>query len=342
MRAAWLAPAALWLAGLAALPIAAHLLSRHRRRRLRFPTLRFLDASSAPVRRHLRWRDPGLLAVRIAVVLAVAAALAGPVLVTAARQAGWDAQTARAVVAAPAVAADPAVAAAERLDAGGEVRRFVTADLRAGVADAAAWLDGHGLSRREIVVVAPLSRGSVIAADASALPSEIGLRFVRAGPLPPDTFHRVRVQLVDGTLWRLTEAVTLEAAATTVREIARGRETGPGIETPAAPADRAAADAARRAVLRRGVVLATPDAAPVVVPWTGRIDALAAAVDARSRGDQPGGEAASIDDTVLAAMTRPPTPRGPSAPMDTGDRRLVWAAVLLLLGVETWLRRRPA
>ncbi len=343
MRAAWLVPAALWLAALVVLPIAAHLRSRPRRRQVRFPTTRFLDPSAAPARRHLRLRDPGLLAVRVAIVLAIAVALAGPVLVTATRQARWDAVIARAIVTTPEVASDPAVAAAGRRDAGGDLRRFVTADLRAGVADASAWLQGHGLTRREIVIVAPLTRGRLDMADARAVPADIGVRVVRAGARPPETFQRVRVQLVADTLWRLTEEITLDETGTSVREIAREAASGPVIETPAGPADRDAAAAARRAVLRRGVVQTWPDAAPISVPWTGNIDALAAALDARDGGD--GGERrdpAPADDDLVAALTRPPAPRAPAAPIDAGDRRLAWAAALLLLGVETWLRRRPA
>ncbi len=71
MGIAWLLPAAWWLGALVAVPVAVHLLARQRRRPLRFPTLRFIEAASAPSRRHWRVRDPGLLAVRSAILLAI-------------------------------------------------------------------------------------------------------------------------------------------------------------------------------------------------------------------------------------------------------------------------------
>lgn len=338
MPLTWLVPAAWGLAALVALPIAVHLQAQRRRRPLRFPTLRFLDEVAAPARRHWSVRDPWLLAMRMAIVVAVAAALAAPLLVTASRQARWDAPLAQAVVVAPAVADD----AAARLPlTGGEQRRFVTADVRAGLADAAAWLAGHGLSRREIVVVGPLTQDALGAGDVRAVPGDIGVRFVRAGVVMPAPIERVRLQLVDGTLWRITEAVRVDDAGTTVSETTRVVSSSRVLEPKAPPAEREAAEAARRAVLRRGVVLDRTITAPIVVPWTGDVAAFAAAVDAHG-GDVSGPDPTPIADAALAALTRPPAPRGPSAPVDEGDRRVAWLLVLVLLGVEAWLRRRPA
>lgn len=337
MALTWLTPAAWWLATLVAVPVAVHLLARQRRQRLRFPTVRFLDDVAAPSRRRWVPRDPVLLAVRVAIVLALAAALAAPLVVTSSRQVGWNRPLAQAIVATSTQADGlPALSSSE-----GEQRRFVTDDVRAGLADAAAWLTAHPLSRREIVVVGPLTRDTLRAVDVQALPADLGVRFVRtpAPPIAPVT--RVRAQLVDDTLWRITETVTADDTGTTVRETARVASTDRVVDAVAAPAERDAADAARRAVMRRGVVLQGPDVPPVAVPWTGDIAAFAAAVDAHG-GVAPGAEPAPIDDATLAALTRPPAPRGPSAPVDEGDRRFVWLIVLGLLGAETWLRRRPA
>ncbi len=257
---------------------------------------------------------------------------------TPARQARWDAPLAQAVVVTPALAGDAAgvVPAVE-----GEQRRFVTDDVPAGVADAAAWLAAHRLSRREIVIVAPLTRGTLDADDVRAVPADIGVRVVRAGLPPTGSGPRVRMQLVDDTLWRISETVSLDDSGTTVRETARAVSSSRVIEPVAAPADAAAAEAARRAVLRRGVVLDVTNEAPLRVPWTGEITTFAAAVDAH-RGDGLGRDPAPISAAALEAMTRPPAPRGPSAPHDEGDRRVAWLLVLVLLGVETWWRRRPA
>ena len=337
MTLTWLTPAAWWLATLVAAPVIVHLLARQRRQRLRFPTVRFVDDIAAPARRRWVPRDPVLLAVRVALVLALAAALAAPLAVTPSRQARWNLPLAQALVVT--TAQDDGVSA---LPAGeGEQRRFVSTDVRAGLADAAAWLTAHRFSRREIVVVGPLTRDALGPADVQALPADLGLRFVRTGALPADSVARVRMQLVDGTLWRIREMVTLDATSTTVREMWRVASADRVVDAVAAPAERDAADAARRAVLRRGVVFGGADSSPVAVPWTGDIAAFAAAIDAQGGGDRVA-EPTPIDDATLAAMTRPPAPRGPSAPVDEGDRRLVWLVVLGLLGVETWMRRRPA
>lgn len=338
MPLTWLVPAAWGLAAFVALPIAVHLLAQRRRRPLRFPTLRFLDEVAAPARRHWTVRDPWLLLVRMAIVAAVAAALAAPLLVTASRQVRWDAPLAQALVVTPAVADE---AAARLPVTGGEQQRFVTDDVRAGLADAAAWLASHGLSRREIVVVGPLTRDALGAADLRAVPGDIGVRFVRAGVAPPAPVERGRLQLIDGTLWRITEAVQVDGSGTTVSETTRVVSPSRVLEPQAPPAEREAAEAARRAVLRRGVVLDRTVTAPIAVPWTGDVATFAAAVDAHA-GDVDGHDPTPIADADLAAMTRPPAPRGSSTPVDEGDRRVAWLMVLALLGVEAWLRRRPA
>lgn len=335
MALTWLAPAAWWLATLVVLPVAVHLLARQRHQSQRFPTVRFLDDAAVPARRRWTPRDPWLLAVRLAIVLAVTAALAAPLLVTPGRQMRWDAPLAQAIVVTPAAAGGADVPAADD----GEQRRFETADLRAGVADAAAWLAAHRFSRREIVVVAPLTRDALGPADVAAVPADIGVRFTRT-PSPPVTpATRVRAQLVDDTTWRITETVTVDDTGTTVRETARVASTARVIEPVATAEAREAAEAARRAVLRRGVVLSGERS--IAAPWTGDIAAFAAAVDA-SAGEGLVADPAPIAEATLAAMTRPPRPRGPSAPVDEGDRRVAWLAVLGLLGLETWLRSRPA
>ena len=344
MGIAWLAPAAWWLGALVAVPVAVHLLARQRRRPVRFPTLRFVEAASAPSRRHWRVRDPGLLAVRSAILLALAAALAGPMLVTSGRQARWDARLARAVVIAPEVVAAPVVSDAELPESDGIGRRFVTRDLAGGLADASAWLSAQGPHRREIVVVGPLPRGALTSADILALPAGLGLRFERTGALAASTREQMAALLVGDTLWRVTESVTLDDASTTVREKGRALERGRVVEATAGVAEQPVAEAARRAVLRRGVRLTSPNDVPMSAPWTGSVAALAAAVDARhaTSDDHGSDEAMAIDDATLAGWARPASPYGASAPVDEGDRRAVWLAVLALLALESWWRRRPA
>lgn len=342
MRLTWLLPAALWLGLLTALPVAVHLLARQRLRQVRFPTLRFLDAVTAPARRRWQVRDPLLLALRVGMVLAMAAALAGPVLVTPARQAVWNAEEARAVVTVPAVDGDPAVRDASTHPAG-PVRRVVASDVRHGVADAAAWLASQPQVRRELVIVAPLTRGLLTPADLTIVPADIGVRLVPAGALPPAAQSRERAQLDGERVWRTQETVTLEEAATTVREIARAPVGDDVVTVRADDSQRADATAARRALLRRGVVLPASAAAPPVLPWTGDMQALALAADAAilARG-VAAVEPQSLTALEVRQLSRPIAPRGDAPVKDTGDRRAVWALLLVLLAAETWLRSRAA
>ena len=343
MGVRWLAPAALWLGVLVALPVAVHLLARRRRRMLRFPTLRFLDAASTPARRDWRVRDAAVLAVRVAALLAIAAAVAGPVIVTPARQARWDAQVARAIVVDASTADDPAVRAATLDEPAGPREVFVGGTVRQGLADASAWLAAQPVGRREIVVVGPLPRGSVTGEHLRDVPAGTGLRFVRAGALPPATHLRARVQLSGDRVWRSAETVTFTPSSTTVREASRERVDAPVLEARAASDGQRAADAAARAVLRRGVAIDAATRLPLTAAWTGDVDALAAEIDAltAATGDPLQVEPEPMDEDTLQGFTRPASPGRPSDPVDAGDRRVVWALVLVLLGLESWMRRRP-
>lgn len=342
MRLAWLLPAALWLGALAALPVAVHLLARQQMRQVRFPTLRFLDAVAAPARRRWHVRDPRLLALRVAVVLAMAAALAGPVLVTPARQASWNEALARAVVTVPGLVEGPAVRQAAAGEAA-DVRRFVTREVRQGVADAAAWLAAQPQGRREIVVVAPLTRGVLTPADLTTVPAGIGVRLVPAGAWPPADAPRERLVGDGERLWRVQEAVHFEDAATTVREVSRAPAPDGLLTVRADSAQRSDADAARRALLRRGVVLPPSGATPLDLAWTGDVHALALAADAAAPGpDEDAVEPQGLSEAEMRQLSRPMAPRGDAPPRDTGDRRAVWALLLVLLAAETWVRSRAA
>ena len=95
----WLHPAALFaLAGIVA-PILIHILVQRRAEVIPFPTLRFLRPTAlVSIRRHLL-ADPLLLALRIAIVAAAVAAIAGPLIVTRARREAWNRRIVRATVA---------------------------------------------------------------------------------------------------------------------------------------------------------------------------------------------------------------------------------------------------
>ena len=174
---AWLNPAA--LAGLAALaiPIVIHLLRRHHASRVLFPTLRFVHPSRAAAIRLRRVADPWLLLIRLATLSLAVCALAQPVVLTPMRLDAWNARVARATVVdtseslrlhgAEAAAREAADAEA----AGGVVSHTIqTADLRAGVQQATAWLASAPPARREIVLVSDFQAGAVTSADFAGVP----------------------------------------------------------------------------------------------------------------------------------------------------------------------------
>ena len=74
----FLAPWALGLTALAALPVMLHLFRRETRRRLAFPAIRYLRRARDRSARALKLRDRFLLITRVALVVILAAAAAAP------------------------------------------------------------------------------------------------------------------------------------------------------------------------------------------------------------------------------------------------------------------------
>jgi hypothetical protein len=179
----WLHPVALIGLASAIVPILIHILVQRRAKHFPFPTLRFIAPTRlAAIRRHLL-EDAALLAVRVAMLAAAAVALAGPLLVTAARHRVWDRRIARAIVVGQDV--DGAEAAAAREAAGVFRAQRIDAALTDGIRRAAAWLDAAPPARKELVVIAPFAIGSLTSADVAAVPVSVGVRFERIGRLPP-------------------------------------------------------------------------------------------------------------------------------------------------------------
>jgi hypothetical protein len=107
----------------------------------------------------------------------------------------------------------------------------------------------------------------------------------------------------------------------------------------ASPADRPAADAALRAVLRRGLRL--PPAGllePITVEWPGDVEALAEVIERRLQAPMDAWEPETLSDAELARISRAPQPTGEPTPVDSGDRQMVWAFVVALLLAEWWMR----
>lgn len=268
----WLNPSALFALAAVAAPILIHILIQRRAERFPFPTLRFLQPTRlAAIRRHLL-EDLPLLAIRISLVAAAVAALAGPLLLTSARRQLWDRRTVRAIVTetggSRAAASEQAPASAEataRLAEPPEARRrpplrqqtFTADSLADGIRRAILWLDTAPPARREIVIASTFPIGSITNADVAAVPAGIGLRFERTGTLPGTRTAAIgRLLTPDGVRRR---EVTLTGVQTASHDVAAGEPVSWPIDVVSPDAGRPAIEAAIAAVLSQHVWAAAPD-----------------------------------------------------------------------------------
>jgi len=261
----WLNPTALFALAAVAAPILIHILIQRRAERFPFPTLRFLQPTRlAAIRRHVL-EDAVLLAVRVALLAAAAAALAGPLFVTAARRQAWEQRVVRAVV-----VDQPDVGRAfqARHDGNGgsegpalqqrnDQRTFAGAALADGIRRAILWLDAAPPARREIVVASPFPIGSITQADVASIPAGIGVRFERIGTLPRTRIVSAGRLLTSGGA-RAREA-TLAGDQTSVRDAADRDAMVWPIDVVAPSAGKPAIDAAIAAVLSQRVWAGPPD-----------------------------------------------------------------------------------
>jgi hypothetical protein len=331
---------AVWLAAVAiALPIAIHLLTRATRRPVRFPSLRFLETTRLSASSRHAIEDWPLLLLRIAMVLLAVAALAGPVLVTPAREAAWRARVARAVV-----LEDRTAAPEDELRSAAIARTFARQRLRDAVADGVRWLEQQEPTTREIVVLSAFRRGSTDAADFATVPRHVGIRLVRTADGSALREREIsRLLLREGHVVRVLERLTLTPQATEVRELESTTLDEMPVRVTASPEEQRTADAALRAVLRRGLRL--PPAGllePIAVAWPGDVEGLAAALQARLAAPLESWEPETLSDAELAAIARAPEPQGEPTPVDSGDRRLIWTLAMALMVAELWFRKGAA
>lgn len=342
MSIAWIAPAALIGIALIALPIAIHLLVRQHARTLAYPSLRFLRETQLAAFRRRTIQDAGLLTCRALIIAMAAMALAGPLVQTSSRTARYAARVSRAIVTTGAID--------EGLVTGLKTNAFASADFRrAAIADALTdamrWLDQQPPSTREVVIVGAFPRGSITDGDLASIPEDVGVRFQMVPtPAVSDVTWPI-LKRRDGMLVRVDRAVHFGADATHVTDGMATPVPADLISIKARAEDQPLADAALRAALDAGVpwrdfdhkVVITWDAAPV--PTSSAADVvLAELTKADLRPEQF--EPVAIPAEQLNKWSRPPGPPAINAPLaEEGDRRWVWIAVLILIGLETWLRR---
>jgi Aerotolerance regulator N-terminal len=356
MSVIWTSPLALAGLALIALPIAVHLLARHQVRTLQFPSLRFLRETQLAAFRRRSIQDPALLTCRVAIIAAAAAALAGPVVETAARVAGYADRVSRAVVISESLPAERLTLITDGAFRSTTIERRVLAD---GVADALRWLDAQPRSAREIVIAGALRRGAIGTGVLAMVPPDVGIRFEQAIADGPAELAVSILERRNGALTRVERIATLTAAGTEVNQGTASAVREDLVTIRSAPRDTALAEAALRAALGAGVPwrdFERPRAIlwegagesglgnaqvirmPVPSPPSAAADAVHAVLVEAGR---PGWvEPIAIAPQQLQSWSRPPGPPASSAPIaDEGDRRWPWGAALILLAIEWWLRR---
>ena len=358
----WTAPAALLGLALVALPIAVHLLARQNIRTLPYPSLRFLQQTQLAAFRRRAIQDAVLLLCRVAILAIAALALAGPVFQTPVRQATYAGRVSRALIVARdgGIARDAIESAAEGAFASTVITRPNVMDA---LAEAGRWLEQQPPSAREIVILGAVRRGLLNDADLSAVNPDIGIRFVPAAVETPASSVVAVLTRRDGRLVAIDRQVHADGDATRVSD-------GPATPVPsdlvriiASAADTTLAEAALRAALDAGIPWVNfnqrvtiawqgadtasvgPNTSLINMPVPASPQAAADAVrDVLLDASPPRlREPVLVTAAQLASWSRPPGGPAPNAPVtDEGDRRWLWAIVLLLLAVEWRLRRTSA
>lgn len=359
MSITWINPAVLAGLALVALPIAIHLLVRQQTRVLPYPSLRFLRETALAAFRRRAIQDAALLVCRVAVVAAAVTALAGPVLHTPSRAAGYANRLSQAVIAVDSSGSRPVQTDVFRS------ATFTRTSIADAIGDAVRWLDAQPPSAREIVFNGLFRRGSVDESDLAPVPEDVGIRFVADTPsAAPNQLTAAIATRRNGTLVRIDQLVEVGTDATRVHEGAVVPVPEDRLRVVAAPADQALAEAALAAAIGEGVPWITGDRRVLIV-WDGADGAASPSLGEdiiRMPVPNPPASAAratwnAIDratprtfvDPVLIAReqlqswSRPPgSPSSSAIPADEGDRRWLWAAALALLGIEHVLRRERA
>ena len=240
----WGTPAAAWALLALAVPVLVHTLVRRRAKPTPFPTLRFIPHTRLASIERRALEDGALLAIRLGVIAAAAAAIASPFVATKSRRAAWNALTIRAEV----VAGVPSHGDADR--------SFVAETVSQGIVQALAWLEVQPPGRRQLIVRSMFPVGSVTASDVAAVPPDIGLAFERAGSLPGSSRLEAPAVLARngrGSIVRVQRETMLVGDRTSVRDTETSEAGEVPIEIVAPASRRASADDILNAALAHRV-----------------------------------------------------------------------------------------
>jgi hypothetical protein len=281
----WLAPGAIAALALLAGPVIVHLLARRHARRVVFPASHFVRPVQAAAVRLRRPTDLLLMMLRLAIVGAAVAAAAGPVVLTSQRLSQWDARVSRAIVvdtsrSMPSAEAASALAAKET-EGAFRAQRIEAGDLPGALERAAGWLATVPPSRLEVVIISDFQQGSIDREALDALPSTVGIRFIRAGGPPASRSATLTpIDYWRGARWTGSLAVDGRGVASAWTRESGGTapqaEAVPSWLTVAAPAaDATAADRAVRAAASFGVPAGDDNRRAVVIFAGGEVSGAA-------------------------------------------------------------------
>lgn len=360
-----------------AVPVLIHLLTRRTARVQRFPTLRFLGESTQTAARRLRLHDPLLLAVRILILVAATAALAQPYFDTPGRQSRSGRTIARAIIVDTSASMQRATPAGRRaIEVARDSARTLaeaaaytiveTATPSRALTGAAAWLDTQP-GAREAVVISDFQLGSVVEADVAALPTDIAVQLKRIEVTPgaDQTTTAAARASIGNTVRVLAQTnAAVRAQATLNAAIAAGAPIPddttrwvaivfPGFDAgntqpvdrpwmgdlvARLPADSLLHRAARASIDGSEQLLLFTPAEPGTLAGARFVSAVLDAYDTAPSGAER--EPEVLADTTLARWSREASDAKRAALPDVSDGRWFWLLALLLIGVESWLRRK--
>jgi hypothetical protein len=359
-------------------PVIIHLFGRQQAKVLRFPTLRFISDRVVPPTSRRRITDLTLLIVRCLIVTLAALALARPIFSGRPKGSASGSADARVVIVdtseSVAILArlDTVRRMGDSVASLSPTHRVVQTDNpAAAIAGASEWLEKLG-GRAELVVISDFTLSSVDSLDFGAVPRDVGIRLMTIPTSLPQIHDppsdKVRVLASDrGVAWLKDRSDVVGVFSTTDSSNATTfifSDYPARAALPIHPLDKSAQlsrtiervlrdslvrDAAARSSdtrLPNGVrplignrVGISADGIWVNDSATSILGAALLNVMARGRDfDEREFDHRVYSPEQLKRWERPSTSR-PISNDDSSDGRYIWIGVLLLLGLEAWMRR---
>ena len=267
MSVFWLQPYAWWGLAALAIPIAIHLLARQKRRRLPFPSLRFLTTTPLAALRRRVVSDWPLLAVRLLVLAAAIAALALPVFVSDARRNEWDRRVARAMV----VLSEAENIVQDEARTSFASVTFQSPSVADGIRSSLLWFARQPPAAQELVIIGDLREGAVVQHDFAGLPPHVGIRFVptTAGDAEAQATLLAVGDIGDGATALQEVRLRANYQHTAVAYVRASDQARPRLAVRAAATDQAHADAVLGAVLAEGVLIGWHGNRQVTIAFAG-------------------------------------------------------------------------